>query len=228
MNKKVKLDFENTKIEEKEIELKGITLFIGTNNDVEIIMKDILKQSLTINYKYDCKTKEISNNMDFETFFDIYKRPKLDFEKITKSDTLNKLNKFILEEIIVDRYEKYENFDILNSSNSLKKFIILKMMIETDFLNLKDNFVLILTDTESSLHPIWQIKYIEFLVMLTKEFSNIKIVLNTFSPYQLYALKIYKEKYKINDSNASFYNSLPYNRHRCTPFNARFRHAARV
>ena len=50
---------------------------------------------------------------------------------------------------------------------------------------------------QSHLHPNWQVKYAEILVILAMNLK-VKILLNSHSPYFIDAIKIYSEKYRCN------------------------------
>jgi len=75
------------------------------------------------------------------------------------------------------------------------------LLIQKDILN--QNTLLILDEPEVHLHPTWQVKFAEILVLLSKEFA-IPIVLTSHSPYFIEALEAYTKKYKYENST-NFY-----------------------
>jgi predicted ATPase len=83
-----------------------------------------------------------------------------------------------------------------NLSAGLKVFVIIKRLLETGAIN--NNGVLIMDEPEIHLHPDWQLKFVEILVLLQKEF-NLNILLATHSPYFLEAIEVYAKKYGISD-----------------------------
>jgi AAA15 family ATPase/GTPase len=83
-----------------------------------------------------------------------------------------------------------------NLSAGLKVFLIIKRLLETG--EIKDKDVLIFDEPEIHLHPEWQLKFAEILILLQKEF-NLTILLTTHSPYFLEALEVYGKKYGIDD-----------------------------
>jgi AAA15 family ATPase/GTPase len=83
-----------------------------------------------------------------------------------------------------------------NLSAGLKVFLIIKRLLETG--EIKERGVLILDEPEIHLHPDWQLKFAEILVLLQKEF-NLTILLATHSPYFLEALEVYGKKHGIGD-----------------------------
>lgn len=85
--------------------------------------------------------------------------------------------------------------NILNLSDGLKFFALIKLLIEN---GLKERDVLILDEPETHLHPEWQIKFAEMIVMLQKEL-NLSVLISTHSPYMLEALNTYSAYYEIAD-----------------------------
>jgi predicted ATP-dependent endonuclease of OLD family len=83
-----------------------------------------------------------------------------------------------------------------NVSAGIKMFLIIKRLLELDEINERD--ILIFDEPEIHLHPDWQIKFAEILILLQKEF-NLTILLATHSPYFLHAIEIYCEKHGISD-----------------------------
>lgn len=83
---------------------------------------------------------------------------------------------------------------MVNLSTGMKSFVILRRLLQNG--NIDENGVIILDEPEIHLHPEWQLKFAEIIVLIQKEF-NTNILLNTHSPYFLNALEVYSEKYAI-------------------------------
>ena len=83
---------------------------------------------------------------------------------------------------------------MVNLSTGMKSFVILRRLLQNG--NIDENGVIILDEPENHLHPEWQLKFAEIIVLIQKEF-NTNILLNTHSPYFLNALEVYSEKYAI-------------------------------
>lgn len=94
------------------------------------------------------------------------------------------------------RPEWQEPLSIKNLSMGLKAFVVLKMLLESN--QLKERDVLILDEPEIHLHPTWQLKYAELIVLLQKEF-NLSIVITTHSNFFLNAIETYSRKYATFD-----------------------------
>lgn len=73
---------------------------------------------------------------------------------------------------------------------------------------LKENDYLIIDEPEVNLHPEWQIKLAEVLVLLVKEL-NINLYINSHSPHFIEALEVFSVKYDI-DEDTRFYMTAPY------------------
>lgn len=84
-----------------------------------------------------------------------------------------------------------------NLSAGLKTFVIVKRLLRKGVL--KENGTIILDEPEIHLHPEWQLRFAELIVLLQKKFG-MHILLTTHSPYFLNALEVYSEKYGIESS----------------------------
>ena len=91
--------------------------------------------------------------------------------------------------------------EMSNLSTGIKSFIILKTLLRNGSIN--DNGVVILDEPEIHLHPEWQLKFAEVIVLIQIEFG-VNILLNTHSPYFLNAIEVYVKKYGI-EKKCKFY-----------------------
>ena len=117
-------------------------------------------------------------------------------EKIYK-----KLNSIASGKITIknlDVYYKDSEIEInaKNLSTGLKTFAIIKMLLQNG--TLEENGTIILDEPEIHLHPEWQLKFAELIVLLQKEFG-MHILLTTHSPYFLNAIEVFSERHKIDD-----------------------------
>ena len=103
------------------------------------------------------------------------------------------------------RKNKGNELNLVNLSAGLKSFAVLKML----FINntLQENGTIILDEPEIHLHPEWQIKFAELIVLLQKEFG-MHILLTTHSPYFLKAIQVYSKKYEISDKCKYYMSEL--------------------
>ncbi len=100
---------------------------------------------------------------------------------------------------------KDENFngslDMVNLSTGMKSFVILKQLLQSGIID--EHGMIILDEPEIHLHPEWQLKFAESIVLIQKEFKA-NILLNTHSPYFLNAIEVYSQKYGI-DGKCKYY-----------------------
>ena len=59
---------------------------------------------------------------------------------------------------------------------------------------IRENGTLILDEPEVHLHPEWQLKFAEIIILLQKEF-DLHILINSHSPYLVEAIDVYSKKY---------------------------------
>lgn len=97
-----------------------------------------------------------------------------------------------------------EPLNVENLSSGMKAFAILKLLIKRGVI--EENGTIILDEPEIHLHPEWQIRFAELIVLLQKEFG-LHILMNTHSPYFLSAIQIYADHYgNLNDCR--FYQAV--------------------
>ena len=127
-------------------------------------------------------------------------------EKIIAKNNLQQITEK-LEEVIngkikfnqgkwIYEFENNNELNLKNLSAGLKSFAILKRLVENG--NLEEKGIVILDEPEIHLHPEWQLKFAELIVLLQKEF-RMHILLTTHSPYFVSAIEVFSEKYKIDD-----------------------------
>lgn len=113
-----------------------------------------------------------------------------------------KLNSVLSGEILENKNSKFvyrkngEDIDLKNLSTGLKTFAIIKMLLQNG--TLEENGTIILDEPEIHLHPEWQLKFAELIVLLQKEFG-MHILLTTHSPYFVNALEVFSEKYGVDE-----------------------------
>ena len=111
----------------------------------------------------------------------------------------NEIN-HILKTDIVNSSEDEEDekiLNIINYSSGMKTFYLIKALLENGVI--RENGTLILDEPEVHLHPEWQLKFAEIIVLLQKEFS-LHILINSHSPYLVEAIDIFSKKNDTNDS----------------------------
>lgn len=83
--------------------------------------------------------------------------------------------------------------EMTQTSSGIKMFGFFQILILNK--SLKKGSVLILDEPEVHLHPSWQLEYAKLIVSLVK--GNIRVLVNSHSPYMIEALKRYGTQAKI-------------------------------
>lgn len=101
---------------------------------------------------------------------------------------------------MVSEIQKIINDDCYSSAG-IKQIGVIQILLENN--SLCENSFLIIDEPESNLHPDWQIKFAEILVLLVKEL-NITLYLNSYSPIFIEAVSLYSQYYDLLDQT-NFY-----------------------
>ena len=96
-----------------------------------------------------------------------------------------------------------KKLQLSNLATGSKMFSIIKMLLEKG--ELDDTTVLTLDEPEAHLHPSWQNKFAEIIVLLVK-LLNVNILLTSHSPNFVLAIDAYMRKYEIN-AKTNFYQT---------------------
>jgi len=86
----------------------------------------------------------------------------------------------------------------INTASGIKSFGILQMLFNSGFID--ERSIIIIDEPEVHLHPKWQLKYAELIILLVKNGMN--ILVTTHSPYMIEALELYT---KIHNASSNFY-----------------------
>lgn len=127
----------------------------------------------------------------------------------TQSEIVNIISKIINGRLVVDDFQGvvYEKngreININNVALGIKGFGLIQLLLRNEQLNSRT--LLIIDEPEIHLHPIWQVKYAEILVLISRNL-DIPILLTSHSPYFIEALRAFSEKHKYEDKT-NFYFS---------------------
>lgn len=110
--------------------------------------------------------------------------------------------------VFVDRLFPDKPIKIENLSQGLKSMALL----QAAFMNgtIGDEDVLILDEPEIHLHPVWQIRYAEFLVLLQKEFK-LTVLLTSHSPDFVQAVRLYAQKHGASEHVNGYLSAVALN-----------------
>ena len=110
----------------------------------------------------------------------------------------NVINGEILEkdyDLVLSKEGFKDDIHLQNVSTGLKAFILLKLLLQKQILTNKD--ILVLDEPEIHLHPEWQLKYAESIVLLQKVF-DLNIVITTHSSTFLEAIDLFSKLHSVN------------------------------
>lgn len=127
---------------------------------------------------------------------------------------LDSFRNLINGEIYYD-YQKQEfifkqgnnQYSMKNTASGIKQIGIISLLLENRAL--KEDSFLIMDEPELNLHPEWQVRLAEMLVLLVKEL-NIYLYINSHSPQFIEALEVFSAKYGLRD-DCKFYLSKKVN-----------------
>ena len=177
---------------------------IYPKSHIKYLINSLCDTSLNDSLGYDITPFDLADEEDIEIY------------------GLNKENARILKKIfdIINgsvssgKKDVYYSFDDIvvdsvgtgNIASGIKQIGILQLLISNGKLN--ENSFLIIDEPEVNLHPYWQFKFAEILVMLAKEF-DIMIYINSHSPMFIEAIDAFTE---FNDmqKDINYYLTTPY------------------
>lgn len=95
-----------------------------------------------------------------------------------------------------------------NTASGVKQIGIIQLLLKNR--KLKENSFLIIDEPEVSLHPQWQVKLAEILVLLASQL-NVHVYINTHSPMFVEAMSVFSEWYGLLDSTNFYLNEMSEN-----------------
>lgn len=132
------------------------------------------------------------------------------FDDLKNENIINlekKINNIINGDFISDNGElKYSSekgikCSMDNTASGIKQIGIIQLLLAKR--KLKENSFLIIDEPEVNLHPEWQVKFAEILLLLVNDLK-ITLYINTHSPMFIEAMSLYAEYYDLLD-NTNFY-----------------------
>ncbi|WP_298523429.1 AAA family ATPase [uncultured Methanobrevibacter sp.] len=112
-----------------------------------------------------------------------------------------KINNIINGKIEFNRGFRYvskdsEPYPMQNTASGIKQIGIIQLLLSNR--KLKEDSFIIIDEPEVNLHPEWQFKFAEILLLLVKEL-NISIYINTHSPMFIEAIEVFSNYYGLKD-----------------------------
>lgn len=168
--------------------------------------KDFFDESREVGHKKELKKKLFTTNTEITVSEELLVEKKMNaiYDKISTI-----CNGEIVQKEFNDWGYKIEGTEkmlaLTNLSAGLKSFVILKQLLLNGAI--EDNGTIIMDEPEIHLHPKWQLTFAEIIVLLQREFG-LHILLNTHSPYFIYALEVYSRKYGVSDKCKYYLTSI--------------------
>ena len=130
-----------------------------------------------------------------------------EFENKKTIEFERKLNSIIEGKFKIDNSglfkfkQNSKEFSLANTSTGIKTIGMIQILLENR--KLHKNSYLIMDEPEVHLHPEWQIKLAEILVLLVKELG-VTLFLNSHSPLFIEAMEVYSTKYETKNDTRLF------------------------
>lgn len=151
------------------------------------------EENVISNYEYVCKMLKSDIKMqhleEYEQIEDASKIVDKIFEDVVNGKLVYEKGTFLYKE-----KGQSQPIHISNIASGLKNILVIQRLIKNGSLRKGD--VLIIDEPEVNLHPKWQVMFAEVLVLLSKE-MNIKILINSHSPYFIHAIECKMAKYEV-------------------------------
>lgn len=158
---------------------------------------DILLRSQTL-LDMDQRSRRLGvpyTTLHTKDLFNKLRTPALPFDLFTESKSqilVDEIQRIIDGAVIYDKGERdfvfrrgAESVSIKNTASGIKVFGLLQILIANDFVS--NNTILIFDEPENHLHPKWQLKLAQALLMLVEK--GVYVLVSSHSPYMIEALK---------------------------------------
>lgn len=173
-----------------------IKMILSPSNSYNDIYGQLFSGNIVSSLNTSLK-KWTKNSQSDDSRIDIIQTEKKVTEMI---EELNKLlnGKFVANDYTI-RFKDNDiaaALDVRNLSTGVKSMAVIERCLSLGII--KEGSILILDEPEIHLHPEWQLKYAEFIIILQKAL-NLTVLITTHSPQFLRAIECYMDKYEIMD-----------------------------
>lgn len=180
-------------------EVEPVVLKDATFIDSPLILNqhDLLARSQTLldmDQRRASRLGQPYTTLHTKDLFDKLRTPVLPFDlsEQDKAELAHEIQSIIDGEIAYDRGDRDfvfrrrgESVSIKNTASGIKVFGLLQILIANEFV--AKNTVLIFDEPENHLHPKWQLKLAQVLLMLVE--NGVYVLVSSHSPYLIEALK---------------------------------------
>lgn len=187
-----KLDINETNVEH----FKNLgAIYIDNPFVVDELFSFVSRRSLVSQLAIDHNTylqKLLLNTLNERNVFDAYVHAH-QFHTIFE-EVLDGFVKTDSKELQFEERKTGTVYPLKNLATGMKAFLVLQLLIESG--ELQKNDILILDEPEVNLHPKWQLKYAELIILLSIRF-RLKVLVTSHSPYFIEAIEQYSKKHNI-------------------------------
>lgn len=201
-----KFTFKNGSISENNINENLFNFFNNFSNVIYVDSLSLLDYHGSSEFMYtepyhlDAINNKIKKNKKINVYEDIFNEEIFSFKR--------KIDELLGGEFDFDPSEREFIFKSSSNKYSLKNVasgfkqigVIQRLLMNNELI--PDSF-LIIDEPEVNLHPEWQVKFAEILVLAVKEL-NITLYINTHSPFFAEAIEVYSAYYNLKD-DSNFY-----------------------
>ncbi len=197
--------FQNNKLTESTAAqiLMNKPVYIETGSSLDMVLNNQFRRR-TSNAKipFSALYKPVTGEMTLEKYNEL--------DKVRKicSRIMNEVTHGELVSSTTNREVTYHEEDLQdpilcpNIASGLKNILTIQKLLDNGYLN--SNSLLLIDEPEVNLHPEWQVKFAEILVLLYKELG-IRIILNTHSPYFMRAIETKMAEQEIADMGRYYF-----------------------
>ena len=197
--------FQNNKLTESTAAqiLMNKPVYIETGSSLDMVLNNQFRRR-TSNAKipFSALYKPVTGEMTLEKYNE------LDKVREICSRIMNEVTHGELVSSTTNREVTYHEEDLQdpilcpNIASGLKNILTIQKLLDNGYLN--SNSLLLIDEPEVNLHPEWQVKFAEILVLLYKELG-IRIILNTHSPYFMRAIETKMAEQEIADMGRYYF-----------------------
>lgn len=162
-------------------------------------------------YHYNFLYTNITNKQN-KKYDEIYNEKISGFEKKLEDIMGGNFNYDIQKEQFFFKQEKNIEIEMKNTSSGFKQLGIIQLLLSSK--TLTSNSFIVIDEPEINLHPDFQIKLAEILVLMSKEL-NIVLYINSHSPQFIEALELYTAKYDLINETSFYINEKSDNSKYC-------------
>lgn len=197
--------FQNNKLTESTAAqiLMNKPVYIETGSSLDMVLNNQFRRRVSnAKIPFSALYRNVTGEMTLEKYNE------LDKVREICSRIMNEVTHGELVSSTTNREVTYHEEDLQdpilcpNIASGLKNILTIQKLLDNGYLN--SNSLLLIDEPEVNLHPEWQVKFAEILVLLYKELG-IRIILNTHSPYFMRAIETKMAEQEIADMGRYYF-----------------------